>query len=164
MLGTRDGATARSGANGLCAAGRVLAAIVAGWTLAACGAASPSMSHLRSQATQICTIADRRLDAIVAPSTPSAGAAFLRSGLTVLAPELSELRGLQAPGDSATVYQAAITAFSRELSSIRHTVRALGEGLDPGIAMRDLRRRLVPLESTQAGAWQALQVPACVAS
>ncbi len=149
---------------GFHAVGRLLAGMLATLTLAACGAPSPTLTRLRSEATHVCTLADRRLDAIPAPSAPSGGAAFLRGGLAVLAPELSELRGLQAPSDTSAVYQAAIAALAGEVKAIRYTVTALDQGLDPAIAMRDLRRRLAPFESAQDGAWQALDVPACVAT
>jgi hypothetical protein len=143
-------------------ASRALAGTLVALTLAACGAPSPTLTRLRNEASNICFLEDRRLDAIQAPSTSSGAAAFLRSGLSVLSPELSQLRGLHAPSDTATVYQAAITALAEEVRAIKYTIAALDQGLDPAIAMRDLRRALTPFESAQDGAWQALGVPACV--
>ncbi len=168
MPRAQAGATARRGPCDFRAALRVLAGAalgaVAALSLVACGSPSPTLTRLRSDATRICTLADRQTDVIRAPSGPAGGVVFLRSGLAVLAPELSELRRLQAPSDTSTVYRAALDAFADEVSAIRQTVSALDEGQDPAVAMRRLRQRLAPLESAQDGAWQALNVPACVAS
>ncbi|MBV9335372.1 MAG: hypothetical protein JO243_05695, partial [Solirubrobacterales bacterium] len=130
--------------------------------VSACGGApSPTLSRLRAQATRICRVADRATDQIQAPTTPSGGLAFLRSGLAVLAPELTRLRALRAPADTSDVFRAAISAFAGEVTAVRQTVSALDAGQDPALAMRQLERRLSPLENQQDGAWQALGVSAC---
>ena len=141
---------------------RALLGVLAVLLVAGCGAPSPTLTRLRSQATRICEAADRRTEVLSAPAGPTGGAAFLRSGLTVVVPELSELRALRSPSDTAAVYQAAIGDLGREIGAIRQALGAIAQGQDPAIAIRSLQRQLAPLESAQDGAWQALGVPACL--
>ena len=68
------------------------AAMCAAIGIAGCGSGSLSAIQLREQATQVCTATDRLAAAIPTPRSPAASGAYLKRGLAVLRPELSELR------------------------------------------------------------------------
>jgi hypothetical protein len=142
---------------------RGLAALVTGLVLAGCGHTSLSLIQLRSRASTICARADRRLQAIPAPSTGWQARGFLRRGLATLGPELSQLRTLSPPRDVLDVYASAMGALSAEAMALRQAVRALtAPQADPIAELRALQRRLGPLEQQADDAWQALGVPACI--
>jgi hypothetical protein len=137
--------------------------LAAGLAVAGCGGSSQlSASSLRSQASQVCTAADARMSAIPTPPSPSAAVMFLHSGLTVLRPELAALRALKPSGDLAEVYGISLRAFSRKLDTLSTTVHKIDTGGDPVKELQALQSQLGPLESTENGAWQALQIPACL--
>jgi hypothetical protein len=131
--------------------------------LAGCGGTtSLSEKQLRTRATALCATAARRAGRIRTPSTEAQGADFLNRGIAALKPELAGLRALKAPDDVADVYQATITAFSKQLDELETTVRKLHSGEDPVVAWKTLQTKLAPLEATEDGAWRTLQIPACV--
>jgi hypothetical protein len=144
--------------------GRSLATVAATAVVAAgCGSAPPpSLVQLRAQGARICAAASGRLRRIPTPRTEVGGEAFLTHAIAVLSPELRRLRGLSAPGDGADVYRAALAATAGELKALTGAVRALDRQQDPVISFRTLQQRLGPLESQADGAWQALQMPACL--
>jgi hypothetical protein len=86
----------------------------------------------------------------------------LKHGIAVLRPELAGLRGLHPPNDAADVYSASLTAFANKLGALDTTVREIGGGADPVLAMKSLQGQLAPLESQEDGGWQALEIPACL--
>jgi hypothetical protein len=130
--------------------------------IAGCGSTELSDRQLRAQATRVCATATRRTDRIRTPSSPAQGAAFLKKGIAVLEPEYNQLKAIHPPSDLAKVYEISVTAFSRKLAALKTAADRLDHGRDPAVAMRTLQHRLVPLESSEDGAWSALQVPACV--
>ncbi len=127
-----------------------------------CGSGQLSMSALRDQATQVCVTAATQTGRIPAPASPAGAGTFLRRGVQALTPELAQLRALKPSSDVADVYSTALLAFSHELSLLSDAVRGLDRGADPVSTIRALQRRLAPLESAEDGAWQALQIPACL--
>lgn len=139
-----------------------ISALAAALAVGGCGSTPLSTSQLRSKATRVCTVATRRTNAIRSPASPAAAAAFLRRGIAVLRPELAQLRALRPPSDLAQVYGISVQAFSGKLLALDAAVRDLDSGADPAPAFKALQQRLTPLESEENGAWQALQVPACV--
>jgi hypothetical protein len=144
--------------------GRSLATLAATAIVAAgCGSAPPPpLVQLRAQGARICGGASGRLGRIPTPRTEVGGETFLTRAIAVLGPELRELRKLSAPGDGADVYRAALAATAGELKALKGAVRALDRQQDPVIAFRTLQQRLGPLERQADGAWQALQIPACL--
>ncbi len=128
------------------------------------GSADNSLSarDLRTQATRICTIAHRQTDRIVAPATPAAAAPFLAKGIAILAPELRALQRLRASSDLRQVYMTAINAFAQKLAALRAAAAALAGVGDPIATMKALQQQLAPLEGQEDGAWQALEIPACL--
>jgi hypothetical protein len=139
----------------------VLGAVVA--ALAGCGGSTElSDKQLRLHATRVCSIANRQSGRIKTPSQPSGGATFLDRGIAVLAPEYRQLRALRPPGDLAQVYNISLSALSGKLTAMKSAVKHLKHGGDPVIAMKTLQQQLGPLESSEDGAWQALEVPACL--
>ena len=56
----------------------------------------------------------------------------------------------------------SITSFTKKLSYLTDTVHDLAGGEDPVIAMRTLQQDLAPVEKQEDGAWQTLQITACV--
>jgi hypothetical protein len=142
----------------------VLACTVAGIAVTGCGSTPLSTTDLRADATRMCATATTQTAAIPAPQSPAASGAFLKRGIAILRPELAGLRALKPPGDLAQVYSISVNAFSGKLHALEATVRDLGAGGDPVIAMKVLQQRLAPLESEEDGAWQALQIPACLNS
>jgi hypothetical protein len=130
--------------------------------LTGCGSASASLIGLRRDAGVVCRHTNRAFRHL--PSLPSQGqaASFLRFGIGRLTRELSLLRGLHPPRDVADVYLAGLSALGHELSVLRTAVTGIHRGQDPGIAFRTLGTQITPLESQANGAWQALQIPACL--
>lgn len=144
--------------------GRALATVAAA-AVAAVGCDSappPSLVQLRAQGARICAAASGRLGRIATPRTEVGGETFLTRAIAVLGPELQELHRLSAPGDGADVYRAALDATAGELRALKGAVHALDRQQDPVIVFRTLQRRLAPLETQADGAWQALQMPACL--
>lgn len=131
--------------------------------LAGCGGSTTlSTSALRTEATSVCTSANTKMSAIPTPSSPSGTVAFLSRGITVLRPELTQLRSLKPSADVAQVYRISLTAFSHKLEALTTTVRNIDSGGDPVKELQALQAELTPFESSEDGAWQALQIPACV--
>ena len=138
-----------------CAAG--IAALAA----AGCGSSSPSQTQLRTQATAICSHADRVISRIATPPAEAGGEAFLRRGVTALKPELQQLRRLTPSDDVADVWSTAMRTVSAELSAIESTANQIEQGADPTQSYKSLQRTLAPLETQANDAWSALEIPAC---
>jgi hypothetical protein len=133
------------------------------WLCAAgCGATSLSTQELRTQATRLCTAARHQTDRIAAPSSPAGAGPFLSQGIAVLGPELSGLRQLQPSHDVAQVYSTAVSSFSQKLDALHRAAHAVAGGGDAVGAIKTLQQRLAPLEAQEDGAWQALEIPACL--
>lgn len=140
----------------------IAAAAVAG-AIAGCGGGSQlSTNSLRNQASRVCRTAVVRTNRIPTPNSPAGTATFLQRGVAVLRPELRRLRSLHPPSDVADVYSTAIDAFSHKLTLLGNAIRGIGRGKDPVIAIKTLQQGLAPTESTEDGAWQALEIPACM--
>jgi hypothetical protein len=137
-------------------------AVLVALATAGCGSTSLSTRQLRSDASRICAFAARTAVKIVPPSSPSAGAAFLRRGAAVLGPELSQLRTLHPPNAMARDYRTALRAFSEIVAAIREGARALASGGDPVIEIKTLQQRVVGPEQRADAAWRALGIPACL--
>lgn len=131
--------------------------------VAGCGGGGAlSMAQLRDRATQICGTAARESAAIPAPAVPARTEPFLRRGTTVLGPELEKLHALKPPSDVADVYATAVRAFSLKLEALNRTLRGIERGDDPVGSIKSLQQRLSPIESSEDGAWRALEIPACL--
>lgn len=132
--------------------------------LTGCGGGNSGLSanDLRTQATRLCTVARQQTDRIPTPASPAQAAAFLNRGLAVLEPELKALRQLHPSGDFSQVYRTAIEASAQKVSAIRGAAGALAGGGDPVTTMKALQTQLATLESQENGAWQALEIPACL--
>jgi hypothetical protein len=143
-------------------AGMLLAAAVL--LASGCGSTELSDAQLRAHATRVCRNATIQTDRIPTPTSPAGGAAFLERGIAVLEPEYQRLRALRPPSDLAQVYAIPVSTFSRKLDAMKSAAHRLEHGGDPAITMKTLQRRLAPLESSEQGAWAALQVPACASS
>jgi hypothetical protein len=130
--------------------------------LSGCGSKPLTSSELQHQATRVCALASRQTDRISTPASPAGTDAFLKRGIAVMRPELTGLRRLRPPSDVADVYSTSLDAFATKLSDLEHTVRALTGGEEPMIAMKTLQQKLGPIESQENGAWQALEIPACL--
>jgi hypothetical protein len=138
------------------AAGLVLA-------VAGCGGGdSLSAKDLRTGASTICAAARAQTNRIPAPSSPAGATVFLTRGVAVLRSEHSQLRTLKPPDDLKQAYGTALDAFSKQLAAVSATVGDLAGGDDPVTAMKTLQQRLTPIEAREDGAWQRLEVPACV--
>jgi hypothetical protein len=140
---------------------RALSLAVIAVALAGCGSSSPSLSRLRRQATTVCQRALANSARIKPPVRPSATVPFVRRGASVLSTELSELRMLKAPAESAAFYSSALGAQSRQLTILDDAIRDLDGGADPVTAIKTLQRRLAPTESAEDAAWRTLDIPAC---
>jgi hypothetical protein len=127
-----------------------------------CGATPLSVTQLRSSAARICSLARRQTDRIAAPASPDGTSAFLKRGIAVLKPELSQLRALQPPHQLADEYATSTSAFSQKLGALDGTVHSLAGGADPTVAIKLLQQQLTPIEAREDGAWEALEIPACV--
>jgi hypothetical protein len=131
--------------------------------LAGCGGSDRlNADQLRTKAAVLCTSAGRQTNRIPTPSSPAAGVAFLRSGIAALEPELSGLKALKPPTDLAQVYSTSVGAFAQKLRALKAAVQEIDSGANPVTAMTALEQRLAPIESAEDGAWQALEVPACL--
>ena len=130
--------------------------------IAGCGSSELSDKQLRAQAAHVCATATTRTDRIQTPSSPARGAAFLTSGIAALQPEFDQLKAIRPPSDLAQVYAISVAAFSRKLAALKTAAHHLDRGADPVITIKRLQHRLAPLESSEDGAWQALQIPACL--
>jgi hypothetical protein len=132
--------------------------------LAGCGGSDRlSDSQLRAEATAICTQATRQTDRIPTPHSPAGGMQFLNRGIAVFTPELTQLRLLKAPKDDVSdVYQTSLKAFSQKLRALKAAQHEIKTGASPVTAMTALAQRLAPIESSEDGAWRALQVFACL--
>src|ERR1700722_10745284 len=108
----------------LAAPAAVAGALVA-LAFAGCGSTSLSDRDLRADATQLCNVARFRTDRISPPATPSAGLAYLRKGVSVLAPELRALRRLGPPSDLAKDYNATVAEFASTVQALRTAVVGL---------------------------------------
>jgi hypothetical protein len=137
------------------AAGRLCA-----FGLAACGSAALSPSQQRTDARQICTLADHRLAKIAVPTAPDGEQRYLSAGIAVLAPELADLRALGL----APVYRRPLSASAGELSELRSTLDGLRAGDDPVVAINRLQDELAPLEARAAGEWRSVGAAACATS
>jgi hypothetical protein len=143
--------------------GRGAAVALAAFAIAGCGGSSSlSSSQLHLRATRLCDAAWFVTDRIPTPATPAGAKTYLKRGISALRPELASLRALRPPSDLAQVYRVSIDSFADKLAALQQTVHQLDTGADPIVAMRSLARRLAPIEASENGAWQALQVPACV--
>ena len=140
-----------------------MAAACAAVLISGCGGSGHlSSDQLRSRATRFCAAAGRKTDRIPTPHSPGGGEQFLKRGIAVLTPELTKLRTLRAPTDLAQVYSTGIGAFTQKLKALRAAVHELDSGANPVTAMTALQQRLAPIESAEDGAWQALEMPACM--
>jgi hypothetical protein len=140
--------------------GLLAAALLAAALLAGCGSALTD-TQLRSRAGRICALATRRTNRIATPSMPSQEASFVRRGIAALAPEVTALRRLRAPGGMADDYRDAVAATSAELTALRSTLKGLKAGNDPVVAIKTLQQQLAPAEMKASIAWSALELPAC---
>jgi hypothetical protein len=139
-----------------------LLASVATLAVAGCGASSPSIAHLRAQATQVCARALAQDVKIAPPAVPAQTGAFLRRGIAVLRPEIARLRALRAPSKQAGAYSAAVSSLARELTILASTAHDLDRGAGPLTTVKTLQHRLAPVEADNNAAWRTLGVPACV--
>ena len=141
--------------------GLLAAALLAAALLAACGSTALTDAQLRSRAGRICALATRRTDRIATPTTPTQEAEFVSRGIAAMAPEVSALRRLRAPGGMADDYRDAVEATSSELTALRSTLKGLKAGNDPVVAIKTLQQQLAPAEMKASIAWSALDLPAC---
>lgn len=130
--------------------------------LTGCSSAPLSLTQLQKRAGAICRKTDRRLTALSPPTAPAGTRRFLSAGLAAMTPEVRGLHRLSASREANDVYQDAVQATSAELAAVRGAVAALRKGAGPVATVRGLERRLRPLESQADGAWQALDIPACL--
>jgi hypothetical protein len=142
-------------------AASALAVGLAALTLAACGSSSASPSQVRSQATSICSRANRQIGRIPTPSSAAGALAFVNSGIAVLKPEVRSLRQLSVTGDAADVWNTAIRALSDQLATLQGTASKIRGGADAVQSFKSLQQTLAPLETQADNAWHALQIPAC---
>jgi hypothetical protein len=139
-----------------------VAAPVATLLIAGCGGGSElSGKQLRARATRVCAAASLQTDRIPTPSSPAVGAAFLERGIAVLEPEYRQLAALHPPSDLAQVYSIPVGTYPRKLDALKTAARRLRHGADPAITMKSLEHKLAPLQTSEEGAWRALEVPAC---
>ncbi len=137
-------------------------ALLVGTGIAGCGGSSSlSASQLRTRATRICIVAQRRTERISTPTRPSEGPRYLSRGIAALAPELRDLRELSAPSGSATDYRSGVQALSAQLRALRSSLKGVASGNDPVVAIKTLQAQLVPLEARADGAWASLGILAC---
>src|SRR5205085_5449083 len=124
---------------------RAFAGGLAAFAVVACGSSSPSQNQLRSQATAICSRANRLIGRIATPPSEAGGEAFLRRGIGTLTPELQQLKQLKAPDDTADVWSTAVQSLSGELSALQSTVAKIDGGADPTTVYKSLQQTLAPL-------------------
>lgn len=135
--------------------------VVLAVALSGCGSSALSTPVLRSRAGRICRLANVREQRIATPKSSAQGAAFLRSGATVLNKELRALRALTAGGTAAPVYARALSRLGAELAALRAGAHALAGASDPVRAIGSLQARLGPLESDADDAFYRLGIPDC---
>lgn len=137
-------------------------ALLVGTGIAGCGGSSSlSVSQLRTRATRICTVAQRRTERISTPTLPGEGPRYLSRGIAVLTPELGDLRELSAPSGMAADFRTGVKALSAELRALRSSLNGLDTGNDPVVAIKTLQSQLAPLEARAGSAWVSLGIPAC---
>ena len=141
--------------------GLLAAALLAAALLAGCGSTALTDTQLRSRAGRICALATRRTDRIATPTMPTQEASFVSRGIAAMAPEVTALRRLRAPGAMADDYRDAVEATSTELTALRSTLKGLKAGNDPVVAIKTLQQQLAPAEIKASIAWSALELPAC---
>ena len=137
----------------------LLLALVA---LSGCGSTTLSSGELENQATRVCALASRQTDRIRSPASPAGSEVFLRQGIAVLTPALTQLRKLHPPSDVADVYTASVAAFAKKLAYLKAAAHDIAGGQDPVSTMQSLRQQLASIVSQENGGWQALNIPACI--
>ncbi len=131
--------------------------------LGGCGGSSVlSADQLQAQATELCNLAVLQTNRIPVPATPADTGAFLQRGIAVIAPELRALRQLRARQDLASVYATGTSAVAQELTALRAALAAVNRGDNPVTATKALGQKLAPLRMQADGAFNALQIPACL--
>ena len=140
---------------------RRLLASVAMLAVAGCGATSPTIGRLRTQADRVCNRALAQDVRIAPPPAPAGTAAFLRRGIAVLRPELTGLHTLRVPRAQAGAYSVALGSLARELAILISTAHDLDRGADPLTTIKTLQHRLAPVEADDDAAWRTLGIPAC---
>jgi hypothetical protein len=138
------------------------AGILAALALGGCGSQPLSGTELRGQAGRICQLAVAQTAGAPTPTAPPATAGFLRHGIAVLRPELRALRSLSPPSGVSGVYTGALRDVAAKVSALNDTVKDLGNGEDPVIAIKTLQSELAPLEARESTAWQTLGIAACL--
>ena len=144
------------------AARAAVAGALVALALAGCSSTSLSDRDLRADAAQLCNVARFRTNRISPPHSPAAGLAYLRKGVSVLAPELASLRRLGPPTDLAKDYDATLTEFASTVQALRTAIVGLRSGAAPVSTYQALQRQLAPIVAQENGSWQVLQIPACV--
>lgn len=140
---------------------RAVLASVALLAMAGCGAASPSLGSLRTQAARVCTRTLRQEVRIAPPAVPARTAAFLRRGIAVLRGKIASLRSLRVPRAQAGAYSVALSSLAHELAILISTAHDLDRGADPLTTIKTLQHRIAPVEADADAAWRTLGVPAC---
>ncbi len=141
--------------------GLLSAVLLAAAVLGGCGSTALTDTQLRSRAGRICALATRRTNRIATPTMPTQEASFINRGIAALAPEVTALRRLRAPGDIADDYGDVVEATAAELTALRSTLKGLKAGNDPVVAIKTLQQQLAPAEFKAGIAWSALGLPAC---
>ncbi|MBV8955870.1 MAG: hypothetical protein JO153_17150 [Solirubrobacterales bacterium] len=136
--------------------------LLAALVLAGCGNKPLSSGQLHDRASQVCLLAAEQTAHIAAPHSATGANVFLRRGITVLTPELTQLRRLHPPSEVADVYSASVAAFAKKLSYLNRAAQDLATGGDPASAMQTLEHRLGPVVSQENGGWEALGIPDCL--
>jgi hypothetical protein len=140
----------------------LLAAVAVGAIcLAGCGSSTLSPSALRRSATRTCVTATAATQRIVTPTAPRGELSFLQQGITVLAPELGQLRRLRPGGAADAVYRQALQGLDDELRLLESAVTDLRHGSDPVDTIRRLAHDLAPVRQRQNAAWEKLGIPDC---
>jgi hypothetical protein len=142
---------------------RAVIAVAIALGLVGCGASSLSASQLRTGATRICRLSERRTAQIPTPTLASAASRYLRGGILVLTPELTRLRALHPPADVAGPYLAALQATGAEVGALRFARKRLDSGEDPLVAVKSLEQLLRPLEARADRAWSSVGAAPCIA-
>jgi hypothetical protein len=137
------------------------AVVVFALALNSCGKNALSAPALRRDATRVCTLAKRRIDAISVPRSPKAAGTFLTRGVAALGPELATLRELDPSNAAAAPYKRALDALSQELITLESAAAAIDRGADPILTFRTLQARLAPIEARADEAFRTLQIDAC---
>ena len=141
---------------------RAALAALAAVMLGGCGGSSLSNDQLRSQATRLCNLAESQTDRAATPSSPTEMTGFLEKGIAVMKPELVQLRALHPTQDLTPVYATATAALAQQLAALQRAEATIQRGDNPVTATKALGQKLAPLRMEADGAWQALQLPACL--